>query len=151
MKPLFLLLFSFILGITIAYVLKGDPHLTFNGNLSMALMFCFTAIGHFKFGKGMTMMLPPALPSKEAAVFISGIAEILLAIGLLIPSTRYISAILLIIMLALMLPANIYAALHHVDYEKGTYDGKGPSYLWFRIPMQLFLVAWIVYFSMIRL
>ena len=98
----------------------------------------------------MTMMLPPALPAKEAAVFISGMAEIILGIALLFPATRYMAAILLIIMLALMLPANIYAALHHVNYEKGTYDGKGPSYLWFRIPMQLFLVAWIVYFSIIR-
>ncbi|WP_164735373.1 hypothetical protein [Pseudoflavitalea rhizosphaerae] len=40
MKPLFLLIISFFLGILIAYILKGDPHLIFNGNLSMALMFC---------------------------------------------------------------------------------------------------------------
>lgn len=150
MKPLILLLVSFILGISIAYILKGEPYLTFNGNLSMALMFCFTAIGHFKFRKGMTMMLPPNLPAREAAIFISGLAEIILGLALLVPSIRSVAAIVLIVMLVLMLPANIYAAIHRVNYEKGTYDGKGPSYLWFRIPMQLLLIAWLVYFSIIR-
>lgn len=150
MKPLILLLVSFVMGILLCWLISSDPQLTFNGNLSMALMFCFTAIGHFKFRKGMTMMLPPSLPFREAAVSISGLAEIGLGIALLFPSTRLIAAWALIAMMVLMLPANIYAALNRIDYEKGTYDGKGPSYLWFRIPLQLFWIAWIVYFSIIR-
>ncbi|MBO9631861.1 MAG: hypothetical protein J7578_02000 [Chitinophagaceae bacterium] len=149
MKPLILLLASFVIGISLSWLIKSDPHLKFNGNLSMALMFCFTAMGHFKFKKGMTMMLPPSLPFRETTVVISGIAEIGLGIALLFPATRLIAAYALIAMMLLMLPANIYAALNRIDHEKGTYNGNGPSYLWFRIPLQLFWIAWIIWFSII--
>ncbi|WP_331145734.1 hypothetical protein [Hymenobacter sp.] len=47
----------------------------------------------------------------------------------------------------LILPANIHAALHHINYQKGTTDGPGPRYLWFRIPLQLLFIAWTWYFS----
>jgi hypothetical protein len=47
-----------------------------------------------------------------------------------------------------MLPANIYAAMNHIDYETGENNGKGPAYLWFRIVVQLFFIAWIGYFSL---
>jgi hypothetical protein len=30
----------------------------------------------------------------------------------------------------MILPANINAAINKVDYQKGTADGKGLSYLW---------------------
>lgn len=150
MKPLILLLVVFIAGVLTATLITGDPQLTFNGNLAMALMFCFTAIGHFKFRKGMARMLPASLPFREAAVLISGIAEIVLGLALLHPGTRLVAAIALLIMLALMLPANIYAAINRVNYETGELNGKGPSYLWFRIPMQLFLAGWLLYFSILR-
>lgn len=150
MKPLILLLVVFITGVLVATLITGDPQLTFNGNLSMALMFCFTAIGHFKFRKGMVMMLPASLPFREAAVLISGVAEIVLGLALLFPVTRLVAAVALLLMLALLLPANIYAAIHRVNYETGELNGKGPSYLWFRIPMQLFLAAWLLYFSILR-
>ena len=150
MKPLILLLVVFITGVLTATLITGDPQLTFNGNLSMALMFCFTAIGHFKFRKGMVMMLPASLPFREAAVLISGVAEIVLGLALLFPGTRLGAAIALLAMLVIMLPANIYAAINRVNYETGELNGKGLSYLWFRVPMQLFLAGWLLYFSILR-
>lgn len=150
MKPLILLLVVFITGVLTATLITGDPQLTFNGNLAMALMFCFTALGHFKFKKGMVMMLPAFLPYRAAAVLISGIAEIVLGLALLFPATRMPAAVALLVMLVLMLPANIYAAINRVNYETGELNGKGPSYLWFRIPMQFFLAGWLIYFSMLR-
>ncbi|NML21618.1 hypothetical protein HHL16_12075 [Pseudoflavitalea sp. G-6-1-2] len=150
MKPLIVLFGTFILGILISYVLKGKLNLTFNGNLAMGVMFCFTALGHFMFTKGMAMMIPPALPYRETAIFLSGIAEIVLGIALIIPQTRHIAAIAMIAMLVLILPANIYAAINRINYEKGTFDGPGLSYLWFRIPMQALLIGWIIYFGFRR-
>jgi uncharacterized membrane protein len=44
-----------------------------------------------------------------------------------------------------MLPANVYAALHHIDYEKATTGGKGPGSLWFRVPLQFFFIAWVYF------
>jgi hypothetical protein len=48
----------------------------------------------------------------------------------------------------LILPANIKEAIDHVDYQNATFEGKGLSYLWFRIPLQLLFIAW-TYFSCI--
>jgi uncharacterized membrane protein len=114
----------------------------------MSAMLLLTSIGHFKFGKGMSMMLPPFIPFRLAIVYLTGVIEAAAAGGLLVSATRHLTAILLIIFFILILPANIYAAIKKVDFEKGTYGGKGLQYLWFRVPLQLFFIAWVWYFGM---
>jgi len=71
------------------------------------------------------------------------------SVGLCIPDTRRLTADLLILFFLLLLPANINAAQKSVDYQKATYQGKGVSYLWLRIPMQVFFIVWVAYFGMI--
>jgi uncharacterized membrane protein len=68
-------------------------------------------------------------------------------LALLSPSLRYGAGIILIILFILMLPANIYAAIKHINYETAAYDGKGIGYLWIRIPMQVLFILWVLYFS----
>jgi len=53
----------------------------------------------------------------------------------------------LIVFFVLMLPANINAAVKKIDYEKGTYTGSGPLYLWFRVPLQVLFIAWVWFFA----
>ena len=113
-------------------------------------MLLFTAIGHFVFTEGMSMMIPKFIPLKESFVYLTGVFEILLAIGLLIPRLKDISGWVLIIFLLLMLPANIYASINNVNYQKGTFDGNGLTYLWFRIPLQILFIIWI-YICSIRM
>lgn len=150
MKPLIVLLAVF--GISFAYtrLFLGDCscYLYQSGDIGMSAMLLLTAIGHFKFGEGMSMMLPPFIPYRRAVVYLTGLIEIAAAAGLLVPSTRHLTAILLILFFVLVLPANIYAAIKKVDFEKGSYNGKGLQYLWFRIPLQLFFIAWIWYFAL---
>ena len=98
----------------------------------------------------MAMTIPPFIPFKTNLVFLTGFFEILLAIGLLIPKLKVITGWTLIIFLLLMLPANIYASMHNIDYQKGTFNGNGLSYLWFRIPLQFVFIAW-TYFSAIKI
>lgn len=94
-------------------------------------------------------MLPDFIPFKIAVVYITGVMEIAAAICLLIPSLSVWTGWALIVFFILLLPGNIKAAIQHIDYEKGTFNGKGPSYLWFRIPLQILFIAW-VYFSAVR-
>ena len=94
-------------------------------------------------------MLPSRVPFKKLVVYASGVAEILLGVGLLFPPIRHVAAIVLIAFLVLVLPANINAARQHINYETGESDGKGLKYLWFRVPMQVFLIGWIIYFSLL--
>ena len=49
-----------------------------------------------------------------------------------------------------VLSANINAAVQRIDYEKATYGGAGVGYLWFRIPLQLFFIAWVYAFALWR-
>ncbi|GGA90644.1 hypothetical protein GCM10011500_02920 [Mucilaginibacter rubeus] len=118
-----------------------------SGNVAMMLMLWFTSLGHFMFTKGMVMMMPSFIPFKGALVYLTGIMEIVLGALLVVNATRHIAGIILLVLFVVMLPANINAAMKHVDLEKATYDGSGPGYLWFRIPLQLLFIAWILYFS----
>ncbi len=148
MKPLILLIVVFAAFTSISRLTTGNWNLQFAGNLAMLIMLCFTALGHILFPKGMSLMIPPLFPFKKALGYLTGLAEVILGLALLSPSTRPYAGYGLIVFFILIVPANIYAAIHHLDIEKGTYTGPGPGYLWFRIPMQLFLIGWVYYFSM---
>lgn len=150
MKPLIVLLASFLLAIIAIKLLKKEYDYALSARIAMSIMLCFTAIGHFAFTKGMSMMIPPVIPLKTTVVYLTGILEILLAIGLLVPKLKVISGWALIVFLLLMLPGNIYAAVHNVNYQKGTFDGPGLTYLWFRIPLQVLFIVW-TYISSIRI
>ncbi|RZK51626.1 MAG: hypothetical protein EOO91_20600 [Pedobacter sp.] len=147
MKPLFVLVLVFVISLFVTRFVSGDYLHFLSGRIAMSAMLLFTAIGHFAFTKGMAMMVPNFIPFKNAVVYLTGLAEIVLAIGLLLPAYVQITAWVLIAFLILMVPGNVKAAMEHVDYQKGTNDGPGPKYLWFRIPMQFFLIAWTYFFA----
>ena len=125
MKPLIVLLTVFVVSLLATKLLQGSYDFAWSGRMAMSAMLVFTAIAHFAFTKGMTMMLPDFIPNKTAVVYLTGIIEIAAAIGLLIPGLRVLTAWLLIVFFILILPANIYAAVKNIDYQKGTSDGNG--------------------------
>lgn len=147
MKPLLVLLTAFLIGLLAIKRSKGKFNVVMAANVAMATMLLFTSIGHFVFPKGMAMMLPSFLPEKEAVVFLTGLLEIVAAIGLLLPSWRTTTGNLLILFFVLILPANIIASAKGLNIEKGTGTGPGLAYLWFRVPLQLLFIAWVYYFS----
>lgn len=149
MKPLLLLISVFIISLLILKLLKGSFHIALSARIAMSAMLLFTAIGHFIFTKGMAMMIPEFVPFKTEIVYMTGFFEIGAAIGLLIPNLRIITAWLLIAFFMMILPANIYAAVKHVDYQKATYQGSGTEYLFFRVPLQILFIIW-TYLSTIR-
>ena len=143
MKPLFVLLSIFILSLVIIKFTQGVFDYSLAGRIAMAVMLGFTAIGHFAFTKGMTLMVPAFLPFKKQIVYLTGIFEIIAGVCLLIPSISVLAGWATILFFIVLLPGNIKAAMEHLDYEKGTYDGKGPSYLWIRVPMQVLFIGWV--------
>ncbi|MBT9190441.1 DoxX family protein [Zobellia russellii] len=149
MKPLIVLVISFSISILLIKMVQKEYDFALSARIAMSVMLMFTAMGHFLFTKGMTMMIPKFVPFKEVFVYLTGIFEILLAVGLLIPKLKTTSGWALIIFLLFMLPANVYASIYNVNYQKGTFDGNGLAYLWFRIPLQILFVVW-TYLSSIR-
>lgn len=150
MKPLIVLLLSFVVSIFVVKWINKEYDFALSARIAMSIMLVFTAIGHFAFTKGMSMMIPKFIPYKETFVYLTGLFEILLAIGLLIPRLKQFTGYTLIIFLVLMLPANIYSSINHVNYQKGTFDGHGLVYLWFRIPLQILFIIW-TYICSIRI
>ncbi|HEX8378190.1 MAG TPA: hypothetical protein VF602_10240 [Pedobacter sp.] len=142
MKPLIVLSAVSLLSILIIKLLIQKYDLPLSARIGMCAMLLFTAIGHFVFTKGMSMMIPSIVPFRTELVYLTGVLEILLGIGLLIPSLRMYSGWALIVFFMLLLPANIHAAINHIDYQRGTFDGTGVSYLWFRVPLQILFIAW---------
>lgn len=142
MKPLVVLLVAFLLSASIFKITSNDYKFALSARIAMSVMLVFTAVGHFKFDKGMILMIPDIIPYKKEIVFLTGLFEIAAAIGLLIPVTRVWTGYLLIAFFILILPANIFSAIKQVDYQNGTFNGPGLGYLWFRIPLQLLFIAW---------
>ena len=142
MKPLLVLLISFGLAVFAIKIISHSYDLTLSMRIAMSVMLLFTAMAHFAFSKGMTQMIPASFPFKLPIVYLTGFIEIAAAIGLQIASVRNLTGWSLIIFFMLILPANIHAAIKHVDYQKGTTQGKGLNYLWFRVPLQIFFIAW---------
>jgi uncharacterized membrane protein len=149
MKPLIVLLVAFGISLLGSKMLRGNVEFALSGRIAMSGMLVFTAVAHFIFTKGMAMMLPDFIPYKTEVIYLTGVIEIAAAIGLFIPDFRVLTAWLLIAFFILILPANIYAAIKHLDYQTGSFDGNGPAYLWFRIPLQLLFIAW-TYLSSIK-
>ena len=142
MKPLVILLASFVLILLGSRLITKQWKWLLSGRAAMAFMLFFTAMGHFLFPVGMAAMIPSIFPMKTEIVYITGVMEILFGLGLLIPKTAKITAWLLILFFLAILPANIYAVMENINFQTGETDGPGVGYLWFRIPLQVFFIAW---------
>lgn len=113
------------------------------GRVALALLFLFTGVAHFVMTEPMAQMVPPPFPP-VLTVWVTGVLEILGAIGLLLPRTSRLAARCLFVFLLAVLPANVYAALNHTGLGGHV---EGPSYLSQRVPLQLLFLAWTWYFG----
>jgi len=148
MKLLTILFATFVLALAGTKIFEGDWNFLFSGNLGMAVFIIFTGFSHFKFQKGMAMMIPEFIPAKMFWVYITGVIEIAAGIGLMIPSIRELTAVLLIIFYVLVFIANINSSKKNINIFKADFTGPGMSYLYKeRIPMQIIFIAWTWYFG----
>jgi uncharacterized membrane protein len=113
--------------------------------VGLAVMLCFTAAAHFNsLRPDMVAMVPPSVPNPEFMVTLTGICEILGAVGLLVPPTRRLAAAALIVFLLAVLPANIYAAQAGV-----TLRGAPPTPLVPRVALQVLFIG-LLWWSSVR-
>jgi uncharacterized membrane protein len=107
----------------------------------LGVFFVVAGIGHFVAPRFYLAIMPPALPWPLALIYVSGVAEILGGLGVLIPTTRKLAGWGLILLLIAVFPANLYAARHGL--------GSIPSWvLWARLPFQLVFIAWVYWSSL---
>jgi uncharacterized membrane protein len=113
------------------------------GRLGLAAAFVFFAAGHFMATETLATMFPPFVPRPELIVYVTGIVEALIAMGLIVPQTRRLAGIAAICVLIAFFPANIYAAFMRADVIGHAW---GPVYLLIRAPFQLLLIGWAWWF-----
>jgi uncharacterized membrane protein len=100
-------------------------------------MFAFTATSHFTRTRGdLVAMVPKAFPKPALLVSLTGILQGLGAVGLLVPATRDLAGLCLVLLLVAMLPANVSAARRGVPMR-----GRAPTPLRLRIPVQLLFIG----------
>ncbi|MEU9807050.1 hypothetical protein [Mycobacterium sp. NPDC050853] len=80
--------------------------------VGLAAMFALTGIAHFvpKMRDAMIAIVPHWLPAPGFLVALTGVLELLGAIGVVVPPTRVLAAACLGLLLVVMFPANVYAA-----------------------------------------
>lgn len=111
--------------------------------VGLTLFFLFTAAGHFVRTEEMSAMVPPFVPYPVELIYLTGVLEVLGALGVWIPPLMKLTGLCLMLMLLCLLPANIYSAVQRVNFGG---HGAGPAYLLVRAPFQLF-VLWWTYFA----
>lgn len=110
----------------------------------LTILMVAAGINHFIDPAPYVAMMPAALPAPLTLVYVSGVAEILGGLGLILPATRRLAAWGLIALLIAIVPANVNMAIH--DLPLGT--RVVPSWaLWARLPLQLVLIAWAYSFA----
>jgi uncharacterized membrane protein len=103
---------------------------------------------HFVVPELYVQIVPPALPAPLALVYLSGLAEIAVGVGVLYPRTRRHAAWATVALLLAVFPANVYMATSGVVVQ-GMPGGGDPSAVvrWGRLPLQGVLVLWALWYT----
>jgi uncharacterized membrane protein len=110
-----------------------------------AALYVLAGLNHFRDPGFYLPMMPPYLPAHLELVYLSGVAEVVLGLGLLIPQTRRLAAWGLVALLLAVLPANLHIALENVPLG-GAEEGAG-IWNWVRVPFQIPLLIWAWWFT----
>ncbi len=103
-----------------------------------AVLFVLAGLNHFRSPEVYRQIVPPMFPRPDLLVLISGICEIVGALGLLVRPLRRAAGWGLIALLVAVFPANIYMALR----PDALPAWQIPQWLlWARLPLQLVLIA----------
>jgi uncharacterized membrane protein len=120
--------------------LASAPHRPSVSLVLLALIFCVGGIMHFVAPASYLRIMPAWLPSPLLLVYVSGLAEILGGLGLLLPSTRAVAGWGLILLLIAVFPANVQM----LESARAAHASR----LWIallvlRLPLQPALMHWV--------
>jgi uncharacterized membrane protein len=111
----------------------------------MGAFYIFAGVNHFRSPDFYVQIMPPYLPWHLELVYLSGIAEILCGVGVLIPRTRVMAAWATIALLIAIFPANLHVALNNVPMA-GAEQGAG-IWNWVRLPFQAVFILWAWWYT----
>ena len=80
--------------------------------LLMVVLYIFAGLNHFWNPEFYKKIMPPWLPLHYEIIFVSGVAEVIIALLLIPVTTRYAACLLLIALLVLVFPANVQMTIN---------------------------------------
>jgi uncharacterized membrane protein len=109
----------------------------------MGLFYVVAGINHFVHPAMYTAIMPPYIPWPLGMIHLTGVAEIMGGIGVLIPNgfvfrrTRVAASWGIVALLIAIWPVHFNMALHPANYP------SAPLWaIWFRLPLQIPLIVW---------
>jgi uncharacterized membrane protein len=104
----------------------------------LAAFFVGSGVNHFVSPRFYRAIVPPRLqPHAKRVVEVSGVAEVLGGLGVLLPRTRRLSGLYLIALLAAVFPANLFMAREPERFK------RVPRWaLYARLPLQPLMMWW---------
>lgn len=106
--------------------------------VSLGLAFFGAGVNHFVMPRAYRRIVPPSLKSRASEVVaLSGVAEIVAGLGVLVPRTRRPAGLGVIALLVAVFPANLYMARSPEEF------GRIPRWaLYARLPLQPLMMWW---------
>lgn len=109
----------------------------------LAAVLIGAGVMHFRDPRFFVQIMPPYLPWHWALVYVSGVIEIVLGIGLLVPATRRLAAWGAIALFVAVFPANVHMAMANVQFDPPPPMGQpSQAAAWARLPLQGVLIVW---------
>ena len=104
------------------------------------LWFLFGGVGHFVATDFFVSIVPPYIPWPRAAVYVSGVFELLGAIGILFARWRSLAGWGLTLLIVCVTPANLYMWQH-----PDLFPDFPPALLTLRMVIQVLLIACVIW------
>jgi len=103
---------------------------------------------HFVMPHLYVQIVPPRLPAPLLLVYLSGLTEVAVGVGLVYPRTRQAATWAIIALLLTVFPANVYMATSGVVVEGAPVGGDHSAALrWARLPLHVVLDAWACWYT----
>ncbi|ELZ94726.1 DoxX family membrane protein [Haloferax volcanii] len=116
---------------------------------AMGCLYVLAGVMHFVVPNAYAQVVPPVFPAALALVYVSGVVEIALGVGVVVRRTQRVAAWGLIALLIAVFPANVYMATSDIvlDGVPAAFREPSDAALWLRLPLQGVLVAWAWWYT----
>jgi uncharacterized membrane protein len=115
-----------------------------SARIALGIIFIIASTFHFTAQDVEMQLIPRSLPLRRAALYITGIFELLGGIGILIPRFQVAAGRGLAALLVAIFPANIYHTLNRKRFRGMT---RSPLYHIVRWPLQGVFIWWALWCS----